>query len=65
MVGWIFERINNAGGSRAKCINDAFVIPLATSADATWGAALQSVAEHTVQIRGTIQQVFILPRTIS
>jgi hypothetical protein len=62
-VVWRF-RIVEPGQASATCVNDGFVVTLSQVMSANWVGALQSIGQHSVSLRGAIQQITVLPGII-
>lgn len=58
MVGWRLSSGRRDGITAARCLNDAFLIARELTVDADVVDFLQSVALHSVALRGAVQQVF-------
>lgn len=63
-VMWRFTVVK-PGLARAICVNDGFRTDLSQVMSANWIAALQSIGQHSVQLRGSIMQITVLPAVIA
>lgn len=57
---WYFRRTRNPDQSVAVCLNNNDTVPIATRANASWAASLQSIYAKTVALRGAIVALDVL-----
>jgi hypothetical protein len=63
-VGWILKRDGQDSG-HAMCIVDGLRLPMSRHADASWETQLLAMANHSIGLKGPLQEIIYLPSEIS
>lgn len=60
VVMWI-ARQEGVRMGRLRCVRDGFFLPMAYVADQSWEPAIAGAVQHSVQIAGAFQDMYVLP----
>lgn len=63
-VMWIVTRTDARDAAIAICQNDQTAVTMTATAGSSWVASLQAILQRTVQLRGTVQEVVVMPARI-